>query len=391
MGLFNFWGGRSPTKTQTGFKMISQNENTFYNWDGNLYQSDIVRSCITPFSNSIGKLLPVHIIESENDIEVNEDINLKFLLEEPNPLMTMQELLEKLATQLLLNNNAFAYIIRNEYGYPIEIYPINCVSAECVYTAQYDLYLRFTMSNGAVMQFPYNDIIHLRRHFNDNDVFGTSPAAALADLMNVVVSTDKSIVNAIKNSAVIKWLLKYNATMRPEDLKKQSEEFAAAFLDSAENGTGVAAVDAKADATQVKSNDYVPNAAQADKSVQRLYNFFNTNEKIVQSLYQEDEWNAYYESQIEPTAIALANEFTRKLFDRKLRADGHKIMFSGNNLQYASMNSKLNFVQLVDRGCMTPNELRRVMNLTPLEGGNTPIRRLDTAPVEVEKLEEGEQ
>ena len=36
---------------------------------------------------------------------------------------------------------------------------------------------------------------------------------------------------------------------------------------------------------------------------------------------------------------------------------------------------------MVDRGAMTPNEWRKVLNLSPIEGGNKPIRRLDTALV----------
>lgn len=31
---------------------------------------------------------------------------------------------------------------------------------------------------------------------------------------------------------------------------------------------------------------------------------------------------------------------------------------------------------------MTPNEWREVLNLTPIEGGDKPIRRLDTATID---------
>lgn len=36
---------------------------------------------------------------------------------------------------------------------------------------------------------------------------------------------------------------------------------------------------------------------------------------------------------------------------------------------------------MVDRGAMTPNEWRETMNLAPIEGGDQPIRRLDTQVV----------
>ena len=42
---------------------------------------------------------------------------------------------------------------------------------------------------------------------------------------------------------------------------------------------------------------------------------------------------------------------------------------------------------MVDRGAMTPNEWRAVVNMAPVQGGDEPIRRLDTQVVNaVEKL-----
>jgi hypothetical protein len=46
------------------------------------------------------------------------------------------------------------------------------------------------------------------------------------------------------------------------------------------------------------------------------------------------------------------------------------------------MKTKLNLLNMVDRGALTPNEWREIMNLGPIEGGDKAIRRLDTAEVE---------
>ena len=48
------------------------------------------------------------------------------------------------------------------------------------------------------------------------------------------------------------------------------------------------------------------------------------------------------------------------------------------------MSTKLSLVQMVDRNSMTPNEWRKVMNLGPIENGDKPLRRLDTAVVNTE-------
>jgi HK97 family phage portal protein len=379
MKLFDRFRNKNPT--QTRIKMISEYGTTFYAWNGKVYESDVIRACIRPYYKAVGKLTAKHLLKAEKDIKINKTPYIKALLENPNPYMSGQMLQEKLATQLKLNNNAFAYISRDENGIANEIYPIPCVLAEAIYSQDSSLSIKFTTRNGNTITFPYEDIIHLRQDYNENDVFGESPSRALTQLMDVVTVTDQGIVNAIKNSAVIRWLMKFTQTIRPEDLKKQAEEFSNSYLSTSENGTGVAAVNGNYDVQQVTTNDYVPNSSTMDKTITRLYNFFGTNEKIIQSKYTEDEWNAYYEAEIEPVSIQMANEWTRKMFNRRERAFGNSIVFESNSLQYASMSTKLNLLQMVDRGAMTPNEWRLVMNLGPIEGGDKPIRRLDTQVV----------
>jgi HK97 family phage portal protein len=374
--------GKKPKETVvTRYEMVNDDGGGFYSWNGNLYQSDIVRSCIRPKAKAVGKLVAKHIRDNTNEFKVNPDPYLRFILEEPNPLMTGQVMQEKLATQLELNNNAFAYIKRDELGYPTEIYPIPCVSIEVVENGLGDIFLRFYFKTGKRMTIPYVDIIHLRKDFNDNDFFGDHPGQALSSLMEVVNTTDQGIVKAIKNSAVIKWILKFKSVLKDEDVDSQVKKFIKNYMNiDSENG-GAASSDPRYDLEQVKPEAFVPDSKQMQETTQRIYNFFNTNEQIIQSKYSEDEWNAYYESEIEPLAMQLAGEYTRKLFSRRERGFGNKIIFEASSLQYASMSTKMALLQMVDRGAMTPNEWRSILSLGPIENGDKPIRRLDTAEV----------
>lgn len=374
--------------TVTNYKMVTENGNSYFGYNGKLYQSDIVRSCIRPKAQAIGKTIAKHIREDPSGIKVNPEPYIRFLLEEPNPYMTGQMLQEKMVVQLMLNNNAFAYIQRDENGYPAAVYPITASDVDVLQDENKEIFLKFRTKNGKEYTFRYSDIIHLRRDFGDNEIFGDSPAKALTQLMEIVGTTDQGIVNAIKNSSVIRWLLKYNTTLRPEDLKKQTQQFVEDFLKiengSGEGTTGAAATDAKFDAQQIEPKDYVPNAELTDRSRQRIYSFFNTNEKIVQSAYSEDEWISYYEAECEPVIVQLSGEYTRKLFTRKERGHGNKIVFESSNLTFASMQTKLGLVQFVDRAILNPNEVRKILNLAPIEGGEKYLRRLDTRPTDEE-------
>lgn len=380
LGLWNRIFRKKSNSQRTVVKLVTETGNGFYSWDGNLYKSDIIRSAIRPTARAVGKLVPKHIRDSADGLQVNPEPYIRFLLEEPNPFMGSQKFQEKMAIQLLLNNNAFALIVRDNYGNPTQIYPIPAVSAEAVYENS-ELHIKFVLQNGKMFQFPYRDIIHLREDYNSNDIFGESPIDSLMELMEVITTIDQGIIKAIKNSNVIKWILKFTQSLRPEDIERNVKEFTEQYLSIDSEHGGAAGVDAKADLEQVKPESYVPDDKQMEKSIQRVYSFFNTNENIIQSKFTEDEWNAFYESVVEPIAIQLSQEFTRKLFTRRERGFGNKIIFESSNLQYASMQTKLGLVAMVDRGAMTPNEWRKVMNLGPIEGGDKPIRRLDTAPV----------
>lgn len=383
MGLFKKKNEYIPV---TKYQIITDQGEGFYSWNGNLYKSDIVRAAIRPKARAIGKTVGKHIRETlkadgTKDIKVNPDVYMRFLLEEPNPYMTGQMLQEKLAVQLELNNNAFAYIMRDDNGYPTEIYPITATSCQAVKNSQGEMFIKFIIKNGKTVTFRYTDIIHLRKDFNNNEIFGDAPGEALTSLMDIVTTADQGIVKAIKNSNVIKWLLKFNTSMRPEDLKKNTKDFVDTFLNIDSETGGAAATDAKFDAKQVEPKDYVPNAAQTDRTVTRIYSFFNTNDKIVQGKYTEDEWISYYELAVEPDVVQLSGEYTRKLFSRRERGFGNRIYFEASNLNYASTQTKLAFVAMVDRGAMVPNHWRELFNWAPIPGGDEPIRRLDTQVV----------
>lgn len=380
MGIFK---KKNETVTVSRYKMVTEHGEGFYTYNGNLYASDVVRSCIRPKTQAIGKSVAKHIRNDGKTLQVNPDAYIRFLLEEPNPYMSGQMLQEKMANQLALNNNAFALIERDLNGLATAIYPINSSNVEALENNQGEIFLRFVIK-GKYYTFRYSDIIHLRRDFNGSDIFGENPTQALTQLMEVVSTTDQGIIKAIKNSNIIKWLLKFNNVLREEDIKRQTKEFVDSFLSIDSETSGAAATDAKFEAQQVEPKNYVPNPMQTKGTIDRIYSFFNTNESIVQSSYTEDQWISYYEAEIEPVLIQMSNEFTRKIFSRRERGFGNKIIFESSNLNFASMQTKLNLVQFVDRGIMNPDEVRAILNMAPIPDGlgQAYIRRLDTREIE---------
>lgn len=383
---------RSPTAEateKTQLRFVQQYANSLYVYDGKIYRSDIVRSCIRPKIKAVGKTVPQHIREdADGEKHIFPDVYMRFLLREPNQLMSWQQYAEKMEAQLILNKNAFALIQRDENGLPAALFPLAPLSVRAEYDKDGTLIIHFWMANGKDWRFYYSDLIHLRDDYNDNDVFGTPSWDALSEVMEVVGQADRGLINAVKNSGVIKWLLIFKSSIRNEDMTTKANEFAEAYLKA--GGNGVAATDAKVEAKQIDQKDFVPAAEVTAAAVARIYKFFNVNDKIVDSSYSENEWISYYEAQVEPDIIQFAEQHTRKIFTRRQRAFGNRIEIQTASLQYAALSTKLAFKDMVDRGAMTPDEWRGTMGLGPIPGGDKPIRRLDTAPVEeqTEQVEE---
>lgn len=375
---------KENTAVTPQYKMVTMDRSGFFSYDGRLYRSEIVRSCIRPEVVAIGKLVAKHVRKTVTADKVKTDVNpepyMRFLLEEPNPYMTGQDMQEKMATQLILNGNAFALIVRDVNGLPCQLYPIPCTSAEAE-TVSGILTIKFILKNSRVVRFRYDELIHIKLDYGEDYLFGSSPSRALTGLMEMLTVMDQGLIKAIRNSGVIRWLLKFTSALRAEDIKKNVKEFTDNYLTYESDTFGAAGVDSKTDIQRIEAQDYVPNAAIQDRVYERALNFFNTNKKIVQSTANEEEWEAYYEQVIEPIAIKFSNEYTRKLFTLRQRGFGNSVFFESANLQHASTATKLNLREMVDRGALTPNEWRATFNYAPLPGGDEPLRRKDTGVV----------
>jgi len=378
--LFRMVFGSKKEPTVSGYELISSSSASFQAWDGNVFANDIVRSCIRPKANAIGKMNAVHIRGTTESLRISPSPWIKRILERPNPYMSMQDFLSKMVTFRELSHNAFAYVVRDQEGrFPVAIYPMPYSSIDVV-GVNSEMFIKFRFNTGKSVVVPYADCVHLRKDFNSSDIFGDTGIDALSALMNIITTTDQGIVYAIKNSAAVRWLLKFKTMLQPADRALQVKEFVDNYLAVTNNG-GAAASDPRYDVEQVKSDNYVPNAIQMNSAVNRLYAYFGVNESIVQNKYDENQYTAFYESELEPIAIQLSNAFTEIFFTEREKSTGNKIVFESSNLAYASMSTKLALVAMVDRGALTPNEWRKVLNLAPINGGDEPIRRLDTQTV----------
>ena len=355
-------------KTYTEFQELGTYKSYFGIFGNNIYDSADVRTAIRTLSEHTSKANP-----RSTDKRIERLLQLN-----PNKYMNGKDMLAKVRNILEIKNTAFVYIERDNKNNVIGFYPIPYQT----YTAveyKNGLYVEFMFDGSAVNQLvvPWEDLAVLRKDYLMSDIGGESNKPLLGTL-DVINTMDQGLENAVKSTANLRGILKSTkAMLSPDDLKKQKDNFVRDYMNIA-NAGGIASLDATQEFKEINLKPTTATAEEQDSYRERVYRYFGVNEKIIKSNYTESEYDAFYESRIEPVLVALSLELTRKIFTDREISFGAEIWYESNRLQFASAKTKISMVALVDRGLMTPNEYRALFNMAPYEGGDEFVLRLDT-------------
>lgn len=383
--LQNIFGNTKLVQKYSRWKELGTYNSIFSSFGQDMYRSELVRSCIRPLAEHTSK---ANVKCTDKRIERLLNVN-------PNMYMNGKDMLYKVRTKLEIKNTAFIYIGRDEIGKVVSFYPVPYSYFEAV-EYQNGLFIKFYFDGDEARQLvlPWADLAVVRKDYNSSDISGDENTPVL-NMLELINTTNQGIANAVKATANLRGILKSTkAMLSPEDIKKNKETFVKDYL-SLENEGGIASLDSTQEFTPIKMEPTITNYAQMKEFRENVYRYFGVNDSIVMSDYTEGQMEAFYESRIEPFLVALSLELTRKIFTKREQGYDNHVVYESNRMQYASNATKLAMVALVDRGALTPNEWRQIFNLAPVEGGDVPIRRLDTAavdePVEEVKEEEDEQ
>lgn len=344
-----------------------------YQGSSDLYTSDVVGSIAHAIGQNLGKLTPQVIRRDAKGLTVKDDYLAKLLSLRWAAEITPFDGLYKMASDLVYKSNAFAVIFytpdftRVQSIVPVTVNSFRIWEDEETGT----IFFRFIWEyDGKEYTLPYQSVIHLKARYNKKRFIGTSPESQLKTTLELLDTTGESLRNAVNNSANLKGYLKYNNFADEDELKQKVQEFQEAYM-SASNDGGIAGLDNSMEFHEISQRTNQIPVTQSVFLRENIYRYYNVNEKILNSTYNEAEWNAFYESVIEPIALQLSLEFTFKLLSERERGFGNKIIFTANRLQYATLQTRVNVgSQLFDRGVITINEYRELMYYEPIEDGD---------------------
>lgn len=371
MGVFEKIFGRKPSEPTTGgrrwYELINGYTPAWTTWNGELYENELVSASIEARAQHISKAEIIFQGSAKSTLKTN-------LKRSPNGWQTWGQFLARTSTILDLHNSVIIVPTLDDTGAVTGIYPVLPSISELVeYNGE--PWLRFRFANGRTGAMELSKCGIMVKHQYKSDYFG-EPNTALDQTMKLIDIQNQGITEGVKNSGSFRFMATASNFTNGIDLTKERERFT---RDNLTSGGGLLLFPhTYKDIKQVNSTPFVVDDKQMAQIQTRVFDYFGTNEDVLQNKVVGDSWSAFYEGAVEPFLIQFSDVVSRMLFSPRELTDGNKVMATSNRLQYMSMQDKIRISEVAaDRGLMTRNEIRAIWNLPLLPedvGNELPIR-----------------
>lgn len=345
----------------------------------NIYSSDIVQQVLKCIVDEMKKLRPTHIRNNEN---YNDPVpvkgNIQDVLNNPNPLMTTSEFIEKTMWMLLLNSNAFIIPIYRvwtdqktgeERRYYEALYPIKPIQVDFIEDASGKLFVKFTFEGLRTSTIPYENVIHLKYKYAFNDYMGGNELGqpdneAILKTLKMNEDLLKDIAKAMNASYAINGVVKYNTLLDDGKTEAALKELERKLANS-ENG--FLPLDLKAEFTPLERKAEIVDADVLKFIDEKILRNWGVPLAILTGDYTKAQYEAFYQKVLEPLIISASQAFTKGLFTTRALAFGNKIEFYPKELIFLTMEQTLQMIEiLAPTGALFENEKRTALGLRPM-------------------------
>ena len=367
---------RKPLKTQKWAQTLNGYAPVFSQFGTNIYASDVVQQAIKCIVDEMKKLNPVHIRYNGNDpVPVNSDIQT--VMNNPNPLMTTSEFLEKVMWLLLLNYNAFIlptyYMWEDERGIQKRkysgLYPLKPTQVDFIEDASGQMYVKMRFENNFETTVPYDDLIHIKYNYSINeymggDVSGQPDHTALLKTLELNDTLLRGIAKAMNSSYAVNGVVKYNTMLDDGKMEAALKELERKLNNSE---SGFLPLDLKAEYTPLQHEIKLVDEETLKFIDEKILRNWGVPLSILTGDYTKSQYEAFYQKTLEPLIISISQAFTKKLFTDRERSFGNRIELYPKDLIFMTVEQTLEMVNLLSNtGSIYENEKRVAFGLRPL-------------------------
>ena len=369
--LSNLFKKENPTQTKyaevwNGYAPI------FSQFGQDIYASDVVQQAISCIVQEVIKLVPTHVREVGSDI-VPVNSHLQTVLNNPNPIMTTSDFLEKVTWLLFLNYNAF--IIPTYYEKPDGtriydgLYPILPNQVEFIEDAGGRLFVKFRFNNGQEFTVKYSDIIHIKHRYSVNQYMGGNENGqpdneALLKTLDINHQLLQGVANAMKSSFAINGVVKYNTMLDDGATEAALKELESKLRKSE---SGFLPLDLKAEFIPIKKDIQLVDDKTLKFLDEKILRQYGVSLPILTGDYTKEQYEAFFQKAIEPLIVKYTQAFSKPLFTDGEISRRNKIMFYAKDLIFMSVDQKIQMLdKLAPTGAIYENEKRVMFGMRPL-------------------------
>ena len=351
------------------FHTLTAYEPVFRKWRGELYESELVRAAIDAKARHISKL--------QIKIHGAAQPKVKTILKKrPNEFQTWSQFMYRAETILEMQNTCFIVPMIDVENDVVGLWtalPEKCKILEDRYGRQY---LEYEFANRQLAAVELHRCGILTKHQYKSDFFGEANTA-LDETLALIDIERQGVKEGVKSASTFRFLARATNFKDPEDLAQEQKNFTARNMRA--DASGFLLFPNTYDGIQqIQSKAYTVSADEQELIQRNVFDYFGVSEEVIQNKANGAELDALFDGAIEPFAIQLGEVLTFMLFTDLEIGHGAKVEVAANRLQYMSTSDKINFVaQLSDRGMITINEARELINYQPLPpevGDLLPIR-----------------
>lgn len=350
----------------------------YVQWGQDAYHSVVVQQALKCIVDEMLKLNPMHIRKKiTGDMTPVKDSDRQKILDNPNPVMTTAELIEKVTWLLLLNYNAFLVPIYRQYtnteGEQVRtyeaLYPIQPTEVQFIEDAGGRLFCQFWFLNGYKTTVAYEDIIHIKYNyalsqFMGGDENGQPDHKALERTLQLNEELLRGVAKAMKASYAVNGVVKYNTMM---DEGKTEAALLELERKLQNNESGFLPLDLRADFTPLEHKSQIVDPTVLKFVDEVILRNFGVPLCILTGDYTKVQYEAFFQKTLEPLIKKYSEAFTKKLFSDREKSFGNQIKFLPRDLIFMSTEQKIQLVELLSpTGAMYENEKRTIFGLQPL-------------------------
>lgn len=369
------------------FDYLLYNSANAYNTNKAMLLSTVYR-CVEVISDSVAQLpLEPYKMDSKGyKIKFTSHPTYKLLNKEPNSKMSRFTFMKTLIVSTLLKGNGYAYIERDELGNAkaLHFIPSEFVTILTPTTIKDNIAYSVVGINKTVESC---NMIHIL-NFSYDGITGVSTLAHAKNTLGLSVDSESHAAGFFKGGANLAGILKINSTLNTKQKEELKRSWQSAFSPSIGTPNGVAVLEGNMDFQPITVN---PSDAQLletrEFNVIDICRFFGVSPvkafDLSKSSYSTVEATelAFLTDTLAPLLEKIELEFERKLYKPSER-DSIDVRFDTSSLLRADKAALASYYNtLFNIGVISPNEIRRQLDLPAIENGDETFVQVNIQPL----------